>query len=505
MRGRALTHVPALTALAVTEIAVSVGLMILVGSQGPSVGVARFPAAPPWPPWYFRGHPSAVLVPRLLWLAILLGAMGLVTGLVAARRGWRPRPRHLIAGSVLAVSALLLVPPMGSADMLDYAVFGRIAALGHSPYVMTPGQLKTSGDPVGAVAVPGYQNQPSRYGPVATGTEAAASELAGASAARTIFWLKVWNGLAYLALVLTLDRLVRSDAAHRVRAHLLWSLNPLMLWAVMAGGHNDGLAVCFGASALFALRRGESRRAILAGLLLGLAAATKAPFVLFGAGLAWAARRSLRSLAALTAGAAVIVIPGYLLAGRAGMSATMGVATMRPVGYTPWFAAIRVLHLTHAIASINALGLIAFVLLAVILLWRMPSGPLDFPAVRGALAVTLAWLTVTPQQHAWYFVMIFPLAAVMPQSRLDWIAVASASTAAVAALPRLYTVPDLHPAWLGLVERGMNAGIGPLVLTITGAGLLWLCYSNDWSSAVLFDDLDPSGGPLERSVHRLRT
>ena len=28
---------------------------------------------------------------------------------------------------------------MGSADMLDYAISGRIATLGHSPYTMTPG------------------------------------------------------------------------------------------------------------------------------------------------------------------------------------------------------------------------------------------------------------------------------------------------------------------------------------------------------------------------------
>ena len=417
--------------------------------------------------------------------------------------GDRGRAR-LIAGSVLAVAALLVLPPMGSADMLDYAVFGRIAALGHSPYVMTPAQLKASGDPVGAVAVPGYRTQPSRYGPVATATEGAASDLAGASAARTIFWLKGWNAVAYLALVLVLDRLLRLDTARRVRAHLLWSLNPLMLWAVMAGGHNDGLAVGFGASALFALRRAESRRAILAGLLLGLAAATKAPFALFGAGLAWAARRSPRSLAALAAGAAVILIPGYLLAGRAAMSATMGVATMRPVGYTPWFAVIRVLHLAHAVSSINALALIAFLALAVILLRRMPPGPIDLPAVRGALAMTLAWLLVTPQQHAWYFAMIFPLVAVMRPSRLDWIAVAAASVAAVAALPRLYTVPDQHPSWLGLAQRSMNAGIGPLGLTIAGAALLWLCYSNDWRSAGRSYDLGPGGGPTERSVPRLR-
>ncbi len=115
------------------------------------------------------------------------------------------------------------------------------------------------------------------------------------------------------------------------------------------------------------------------------------------------------------------MIPCYVLAGRAAISATMGVATTAPVGYTPWFAVMRVLHLAHATGSINALGLIAFVGLAVILLWRMPSGPVNFPAVRVALAVTLAWLLVTPQQHSWYFAMIFPLVAVMPaqQAGLD--------------------------------------------------------------------------------------
>jgi hypothetical protein len=482
--------------VAVGAMAVSVGLMALVGMQGPSTAVARFPATPPWPPWYFRGHLSPALISAQLWLAILFGALGLITGLAAVRHGWRPRPRRLIAGSVLAVVALLVLPPVGSGDMLDYAVFGRIAALGHNPYVMTPGQLETSGDAVGAVAAPVYRNQPSRYGPVATGTEEAASDLAGASAARTIFWLKAWNALAYLMLVLALDRLLHLDAARRVRAHLLWSLNPLMLWAVLAGGHNDGLAVAFGAGALFALRRVESPRALLAGLLFGVAAAIKAPFALFGAGLLWAARRSPRSMAALAVGAAAIVTPCYVLAGRAAISATMGVATMAPVGYTPWFAVMRVLHLAHATGSINALGLVAFIVLAVILLWRMPSGPVDFPAVRVALAAALAWLLVTPQQHSWYFVMIFPLVAVMPPSRLDWIAVAGASVSAWADLPRLYSVTQLHPAWLSEVARSATSGVAPLALTMTSVALLWLCYTNDWRSSE-----DPDGLASRRGRH----
>ena len=196
--------------------------------------------------------------------------------------------------------------------------------------------------------------------------------MAGSSAARTIFWLKVWNAIAYLVLVVALNRLFRTDPAGRVRAHLLWSVNPLMLWAVMAGGHNDGLAVGLGALGVFILSRVNSRWAGFAGILVGLAVGVKAPFVFFGVGLAWAARRSPRALAAVVLGAAVVLAPAYIIAGRTAISATVGVATMAPVGYTPWFAVARLLHLVHVSLSINLLGFAGFVFLAPFFLWRSP-------------------------------------------------------------------------------------------------------------------------------------
>ena len=204
----------------------------------------------------------------------------------------------MIAWSAIAIIVLMVIPPVDNGDPTMYAAFGRIAVLGHSPYLMTPGQFRSSGDPVGQVVPRDYWPSPSRYGPFATATEAAASELAGDSAARTIFWLKVWNGLAYLALVLTLDRIARFDPGRRIRVHLLWSLNPLMLLALMANGHNDVLAAAAGVSALLAMRRVSSLRGLLAGLLLGLATAVKAQYALFGTGLAWAARRHPTALAA---------------------------------------------------------------------------------------------------------------------------------------------------------------------------------------------------------------
>jgi hypothetical protein len=177
---------------------------------------------------------------------------------------------------------------------------------------------------------------------------------------------------------------------------------------------------------------------------------------------------------------AAVVVPCYALVGRAGISATMGVATMAPVGYVPWFAVIKVLHLTQATGSITTLGLIAFMVLAVILLWRMPLGSQDFPAVRVALAVALAWLMVSPQQHPWYYAMIFPLLAVMPASRLDWIVIVSAAAGSVAGVPRLYSYSDLHPPWVSTIARIAYVGSVPLALTAAGVGLLWLCATKDW-------------------------
>jgi hypothetical protein len=493
-------HSRMLAGTAIAMICVSVALMILIGVLGPSAAVAEFPRSVPWPPWFVTARPPLELVSKLMWLVILLGAAGLVSGMLAVRRGWRPRSRYMIGGASLAVLCLMVLPAMGSADMLDYAVFGRVAALGHSPYVMTPGQLMQSGDPVGAVAVPGYRDQPARYGPVAIGTEEAASRLAGPSAARTIFWLKTWNAIAYLALVVGLDRLFRTNPARRARAHLLWSVNPLMLWAVMAGGHNDGLAVGAGAMAILVFSRVNLRRAGLAGILLGVAVGIKAPLALFGAGLAWAARRSPRALAAVLLGAAAVLVPAYLIAGRSAISATVSVATMAPVGYTPWFAVARLLDLIHVSLSINLLGLAAFIFLAPFFLWRLPRVPPEVAGARVALAVTLAWLISAPQQRPWYFAMIFPLVAMTQATRLDWITAFMGGASALAAVRRPYLAADLHPHLLAVAARDLNAGIVPLALGLADVALLWLCCTADWRPAADRMNPDPQTRSPELSI-----
>ena len=489
-----MTTSPWLARVAVGALYASLTSMVGLGLAGPRAGRSRFLPAPPWPSWFFHDGPTAVQWSVILWLVELLGVASLVLGLVAVRRGWRPRPRRLILGSVIAVIALMVIPPIDNGDPLYYAAYGRIAVLGHSPYVMTPVQLMPSADPIRAVVPFHQQDPPSRYGPVATGSEAAASELGGTSVARTLFWLKVWNALAYLAVVLAVDRVTRSDAARRVRAHLLWSVNPLMLFALLANGHNDVLAAAAGTTALFTLSKLNSRRGLLAGLLLGLATAIKAPYVLFGAGLAWAARRSPRTLATLTLGTLATLIPGYLLYGHDAITATTsGLAS----GEQPdllWHQAALLLGWQHTPVTTNTVGLLGSVLLALILLWRMPPGRHDMPAIRVALALTLGLLIASPKQYASYDAMLFPLLAVFPASRLDWIAVARTAALAAASTPFL---SRFDPAWLAAIEKTSIGESPTLVLGVVVAVLLWLCYTRAWkvasASGELLIESAPSG------------
>jgi hypothetical protein len=272
----------------------------------------------------------------------------------------------------------------------------------------------------------------------------------------------------------------------------LWSVNPFMLFALMANGHNDVLAVAAGASALFVLKRVDYRRALLAGVLIGLATGIRAPYALFGMSLAWTARRSPRALAALAMGAAAVLVPSYLLVGRAAISATAGMATLPP--NMLWLDIAKVLGWQNAIVRTNNLALIGSAMLAAILMWRMREGPRDLPAVRIALALALGLMIVSPIQAASYDAMIFPLLAVMPTSRLDWIVVARAMALSEASAPY---ISRLDPAWLTAIERISVAGSPVLVLAAVVVALLWLCFRRAWNPATSQGGLLVAAVPAE--------
>ncbi len=466
--------------------------MIFVSLAGPSAGVARMSRPGAGPPWWFSLHlaPGHVLV--LLWAAAAAGAAGVGAGLAAIARGARPPVRLLLIGSLLAVATLTVLPPAGSTDAISYAINGEMVVKGHSPYVMTPAQFRRTGDPVAQLAPPTWVNQLSIYGPLATGEEWAAAELGHASAARITFWLKLWNSLAFAAVVLALDRTLRNNPARRARAHLLWSLNPLLLWGMVAGGHIDGVATALGFGGLLLLRTrapagtdpGTGRGTIAAwpafaaGLLIGAATACKITFGLFAVGAVWATRKSPAALAGTVAGMLAVLIPGYALAGKPAVKALAGRAQGATIDNLYQLLDPSLRRTVTATSTPTGLVVISVVLtigFAVLLWWRLPApaGFEDLPAIRPALALSLAWLFVYPFQRPWYDVMAICLIALYPLSRLDWVILVRLVFPTSVFI--LATDEQLWPPWLNTAFGYDWHYVSPAVRLAAVIALVWLC------------------------------
>lgn len=444
-------------------IAASVGLVVCVGAMGPSVAEPPLGPATGWPPYAAGGGQPTWTTVWLLAAAMLLGGVSLGVSLVALRRGWLPDARRLLAGSVLACVALVLVPPMGSADHLSYAAYGRMAARGLDPYYYSPYRVMRGGDPIARAVEPPWIHTTSVYGPVATAEQALASWIGGTSVRMTVFVLAVLNALAFLLAGFLLYVATRGDPARRARAAVLWSVNPLLLYAGVAGVHVDVLMVAALIGATLAVRRSG----LLAGLLLGVAMAVKLPAALGAAGIAWAFRRRLESLFVAAAAALAVVASAYALAGPHAFD-----QIYRASKYISLATPGRLLlgYLEEAIGPIETrfilrvLGVLALAVVTVLLLrWAHrrfgPVGAGPFPAgpvpqdptaaaderlrlavwVTGAFSV--AWLFTAPYALPWYDALGWAFLALLPSSRLDGLFLFRALVMALAYVPGRVELP----------------------------------------------------------------
>ena len=465
---------------AAVAVVASVLIMLITAFGGPNVSQPAVHGAA-HPPWSHPLHLSAATTILLMWIALIIGCAGLLAGLFAVRHGFRV-PIAIVLGFAFVVVALLTVaPPAGSTDAMSYAANGRMAVIGHSPYVMTPAQLKGIGDPIGLqLSIPSlWNNTVSIYGPVATGAEWITAKLGGTSLAHIVFWLKLLESLCFGVVACVLDRMLRRDPAMRLRAHLLWTVNPLLLWEIVASGHIDGLAAMFGLLGIVVLRRSLSpSSAAVAGVCIALASGVKVEYALFGLAVAWACRRSVPALAAAAAGFAVITLPAYLLAGTPAVkvlftrgggitSDTMYQLFWRPVlGYTQF-------NVNNVPPHLVVISYVLFAAVAILALLRLPDRAPEFPAVTPALGLSLAWLFITGFQRPWYDVMALSLLALYMASLLDWVVLIrllAAGTVYVAAL----AVPA-KPHWLNDVYQFNQAWLAPVILLLAAIALVWMC------------------------------
>lgn len=419
--------------------------LLLVALLGPSAMQPRLAGA--GVPFSLDVGASPYLVIGLAAVGIGLGTAGLAACFVAARRGWRCSAGGLVAAGTLAAAAFAMMPPVGSTDHLNYAAYGRMVVTGHDPYATRA--IDMPGDPI-ADAVQEWRTAPSVYGPIATAQQAFASWVGGESVALTVFVLSVTNALAFVLTGLVLHRVCRTPEG-RMRAALLWTCNPLLLFHLVSGAHNDALAIC-AAVGILAATAGASRpvlRAAAAGVCAGAAGAIKFPAALVGGGpaLRMLLRRRIAPLAALAGAAAAVAGTAYALAGEHAFDQVKKAANAVSLA-TPWHLVDVALGVREHRLLIRVGSLVLLAVLVWLLVRALPRDPRCDPETAETLvlsaALVLAWLWSAPYALPWYDGLGWAVLALLPWSRLDW-----ALLGHTVALSLAY-LPARDPALIGL-------------------------------------------------------
>jgi hypothetical protein len=488
-------------------IGVSVAATCLVAVAGPSTMEPALPGRPGQPPWafdlhrYLPSHVADYLSVGFTALGLAAGALGLFLVLRAMRAGWTFPARRVLLAGIIAAAVLTLLPPFGSSDPLSYAAYGRMLVTGHNPYLTTPDQLIKLGDPV-AKAVQDWRDQPSVYGPLATGIQGLASLIAGTSVRLTVFLLDLANLAGFVVTALLLHRMTRADKDRQLRAAVLWAANPLLLQVLVAGAHVDVQMIVFCVAAvavMYGAGQPTVSRALFAGLFVGLGFAVKVTAALAGLGIAaavaaalWPAlwqqrRRLLPLLAALAAGFAVPAGVALALGGSAMLKDTSQASDMVSIG-SPWrvirsgLEDIAGYHSASDIvrAGAIALAIILVIITAVVLVRGVPVSAQGVLAVPGVLplALVLGWLLAWPYVLPWYDALGWAFLGLVPATQLDWLLLIRTSVLGLAYLPAR-SVDVRMPPGLAWLQPTIRNGVAPVVLA---AEVVWLVLLMSWRS-----------------------
>ncbi|SNS21961.1 alpha-1,6-mannosyltransferase [Rhodococcoides kyotonense] len=373
----------------------------------------------------------------LAWLLLGRFAVGRLRDGSVPRRMTRSQLDRTL---LLWILPLCVAPPMFSRDVYSYLAQSEITARGLDPYEIGPaGALGV--DNVLTRTVPNiWRETPAPYGPFFLWIGRGITWLTGENIVAGIFLHRLLALVGVALIVWALPRLARRCGVAAVSALWLGAANPLLLFHLVAGIHNEALMIgLMLAGTELALRAVESRTPIrtttmlllISGAaLIALSSTVKIPSLLaLGfVGMALARRwggtfKAVAAAAALLGVVAVIVHVGVSLASGLGFGwvHTLGTASVvrswmsipTILGVGTGFVGVllglgdhttAVLGLTRPIASVVA-GFVAIRMLVAVLKGRLHP--------VGALGVSLGALVLLfPVVQPWYLLWaVTPLAA----------------------------------------------------------------------------------------------
>lgn len=399
----------------------------------------------------------------LAWLLLGRFAVGRFRGGAVPRRLTRSQLDRTL---LMWVIPLTVAPPMFSKDVYSYLAQSEIAARGLDPYAIGPAQA-LGVDHVLTRTVPNiWRDTPAPYGPLFLWLGKGITWLTGENIVAGIFLHRLLALAGVALIVWALPRLARRCGVASVTALWLGAANPLLLFHLVAGIHNEALMLGLMLAGMeIALRavesadpiRGRNLTYLLAGTaLIGVSATVKIPSLLalgfVGMALArrWGATaRAVLAAAALLLAVTVAVVLAVSLASGLGFGwlspDTLGTANeVRSwmslptlLGLGTGLAGVllglgdhttAVLSLTRPIASLAA-AFVALRMLVAVLVGRLHP--------VGALGVSLGVLVLLfPVVQPWYLLWaVIPLAAWATRPGFRIPAVAFSSVVSLMVMP----------------------------------------------------------------------
>jgi hypothetical protein len=454
----------------------SAALLLGTAALGPSAAEPPLRTGGGWravlPPWSLDAHPSSALVTASLTAAYVVGGCAVGLGLLAARRGEAVPSRAVRLAAAVAVLAVL-VPPLGSADHVNYAAYGRITAAGGDPYVEAPVRWADGADPVTSAVEDPWTTTPSIYGPVATAVQAGTSLVGGDSLRATVWAWQLVCLAAWLAAGLLLRR-----AGGGARARWLWDLNPVLAGVLLLGAHVDLLAAALGLGAVLLC----GRRPLAAGALLGAAVGVKLTCALLGPAILWAlwrhGRRTggpwWRSAALGVLGSALVLVPTWWWAGRHVLDQLLRARRFVSLA-TPWRPLVDGLTgpLPNDVvrAGVGLLTPLAVVTVAVLVARALPAPGRSEPvrdAARAGVVLAAAYVLAAPYSLPWYDALAWAPLSLVGASAVDGLLLVRLTVYALAYVPG--RVVGLSEPVRGLT-LGFRRGFAPWVGWAVIAGL----------------------------------
>ncbi len=266
------------------------------------VGGSLAGAAAPGDAWRLWSVPAIPVTPTVDFVPALIAYYG---GLIVLVRAWLLlRRRHLTDGPLSAVAVvavviiwalpLLVGPPLGSRDVYAYAAQGRMAEQGLDVYTDGPEELGPD-DPLLAPVDPLYRDTPTPYGPVFVSLSSLVVTVAGDRVVAAVLGFRLLAVLGVVAAGVAVHDLARGSGRDPIDALILAVANPLVLFHLVSGAHNEAIMLAFLVGGVALARRPRFLHLGIA--LCAFAAAIKLPAILAVAFLGWPWALEARGLA----------------------------------------------------------------------------------------------------------------------------------------------------------------------------------------------------------------